>query len=144
MVVWNRRSLSSSNFDSRRLTKIFLHGSNHRSNEIRLDKETAYLRDAYLTFADVNFILMDWTRLAWHLNYLTNNGDIAADRLAKFLTFLRNNGTPLESIHIIGHSWGAHVAGAAGKKLGGKIGRITGSYNKIINTLNYMKGCAKI
>lgn len=126
IVVWNRRSLFSSHFDSKRLTKIFLHGSNHRSNELNLDKETAYLRDAYITFADVNFILMDWTKLAQHLNYLTNNGDIAAERLAKFLLFLSRHGTPLETVHIVGHSWGAHVAGTAGRKLGGRLGRITG------------------
>ncbi|CAL8126698.1 unnamed protein product [Orchesella dallaii] len=125
--VWERRSLYSSYFDYRRLTKIFLHGSNHRSNEKRLDKETAYLRDAYITFGDVNFILVDWTILAAHTNYVTNNGEyIVAERLANFLIFLNNHGTPLESIHLIGHSWGAHVAGLAGKRLGGRIGRITG------------------
>lgn len=69
---------------------------------------------------------MDWTPLAMQLSFLTNNGDIAAERLAQFLIFLSNNGTPLESIHIIGHSWGAHVAGIAGRKLRGRIGRITG------------------
>lgn len=89
------------------------------------------MRDAYTTFADVNFILMDWTKLAMQMNFGTNIGDIAAERLAHFITFLNNNGTPLESIHIIGHSWGAHVAGKAGMRLRGRIGRITGMHTFI-------------
>ena len=138
IIVHDRQSLRQSNFDSNRLTKIFVHGKDQRSNEERLDPETVYMRDAYLRFADVNFILVDWTSMSKGFRYFTNYGDIVSHRIVEFLKFLNRHGhTPLGSLHMIGLSWGAHVIGKAGHMLGSKIGRLTGKQVITLVVFNY-------
>ena len=45
-----------------------------------------------------------------------------------FIDFLIDNGAPLSSFHLIGHSAGAHLVGAAGASVThGKVARVTGS-----------------
>ena len=45
-----------------------------------------------------------------------------------FIDFLIDNGAPLSSFHLIGHSAGAHLVGAAGASVThGKVPRVTGS-----------------
>ena len=47
-----------------------------------------------------------------------------------FINFLIDNGAPLSSFHLIGHSAGAHLVGAAGatvRPVHGKVPRISGN-----------------
>jgi len=57
--------------------------------------------------------------------------------IANVLKILTNDmGVGFENIHLIGHGLGAHIVGYTGKKLSGKISRITGRYTyTVINSL---------
>lgn len=48
------------------------------------------------------------------------------EEVARFISKLIDMGADPEHIHLIGHSLGAHVAGAAGKIFKGRMSRITG------------------
>lgn len=85
------------------------------------------MRDAYLSMADVNVFILDYSLFMIPLFYWTSLGTVAAARLTEFLSFMvKNAGLDLNSVHMIGFSWGAHVAGLAGHSLKGAVGRITG------------------
>ncbi|CAB1341018.1 unnamed protein product [Coregonus sp. 'balchen'] len=77
---------------------------------------------------DMNILVVDWNRGAANLNYFTAvaNTRQAANNLTSFILNMQAEGAPLSSIHLIGVSLGAHLAGFVGANLKGKIGRITG------------------
>jgi len=103
-------------------------------------------KDVYLRLnTNQNVIVLDWGKLSGStelplsniistgLTYTAALGNVGAvgERLADFCNFLRTTrGVEFSNIHIIGHSLGAHNAGAAGyfvkQKYNGLIGRITG------------------
>uniref|UniRef100_A0A674D1U0 Lipase member H-like n=1 Tax=Salmo trutta TaxID=8032 RepID=A0A674D1U0_SALTR len=77
---------------------------------------------------DMNVLVVDWNRGAANLNYFTavTNTRQAANNLTGFILNMQAEGAPLSSVHLIGSSLGAHLAGFVGANLKGKIGRITG------------------
>ncbi|KAM3610805.1 uncharacterized protein V6R79_009091 [Siganus canaliculatus] len=77
---------------------------------------------------DANVVIVDWLSMAQQLypdavNFTHTVGkDIAA-----MINWLQDEQQlPLENVHLIGYSLGAHVAGYAGTYVQGTIGRITG------------------
>ncbi|KAL4717334.1 hypothetical protein ACJJTC_017221 [Scirpophaga incertulas] len=83
--------------------------------------------DAYLTRKDINIIVLDWKRLARYPYTTAVRGVPDVGRgLGQFIRFLCDTtGAKLSNFHIIGFSLGAHIAGNAGKELGGQVARIT-------------------
>ncbi|XP_062335746.1 lipase member H [Osmerus eperlanus] len=77
---------------------------------------------------DMNVVVVDWNRGAANLNYFTAvaNTRQAANNLTGFIVNMQEEGASLDSVHLIGVSLGAHLAGYVGSNLKGKIGRITG------------------
>lgn len=71
---------------------------------------------------------MDWYEGADELNYWKSvqNIRVVGSQLAHFLIYLKDQtGMSESSVHLVGHSLGAHLAGYTGQYLPG-IGRITG------------------
>lgn len=80
----------------------------------------------------LNFFIVDWATLAANRYYYTSAKytKVVGHQLAKFIKFLKTKlSTDMDSVHLVGHSLGAHVCGFAGKHLkksGISIGKITG------------------
>lgn len=86
------------------------------------------ITSAWLKNVDGNICAVDWGRLA-NYDYIVirkKNYLIVGKYLAKFIRKLFKRNGDYNKITLIGHSFGAHVAGVVGSLLNGKIGRIIG------------------
>lgn len=118
----NHEALAKSNFRPSRRTKLIIHGflSNSEYDWIETIKET------YLHSEDCNVIKVDWRNgNGMPYEQAVANARIVGLMVGKFIEMTSKNGAKLNSIHIIGESLGAHIAGYAGKYLEGKLGQIT-------------------
>ena len=82
------------------------------------------IRDAWLSLGDYNIIVVDWAR-ARSVEYASSVLAVptVGKKVAGMIDYLAtNHGMSLDSLHVIGHSLGAHVAGHAGKNV--KSGRV--------------------
>ncbi|XP_046687406.1 lipase member H-like, partial [Homalodisca vitripennis] len=116
-------TLFISHFDFNKTTKILIHGWKNTGNSTF----SLTLRNAYIAHMSVNVIIVDWHKLSHH-SYRQSRRfmDLVAVRIAQLYDFLRQY-VARETIHVIGHSLGAHVAGIVGEIVKmGKIYRITG------------------
>jgi len=90
----------------------------------------------YFALYDYNVVCVDWSMIAVDFPYFTARmrcKDIGNYVGEMIMTMTENTPQSNDDIHIIGFSMGAHIAGYAGKRLEGKVHRITGmySYNSI-------------
>lgn len=85
------------------------------------------LVELLLVKKDMNVIVVDWNYGAANLNYFkaVKNTREVATNITAFIKTMQDHGTNLSSIHMIGVSLGAHIAGFTGAKLNGAIGRIS-------------------
>ncbi|RNA41178.1 inactive pancreatic lipase-related 1-like, partial [Brachionus plicatilis] len=112
-------NLESLGFDHSKETKLVVHGFSADSSSL-----TA-LKNKLLIFDDVNVIMVNWKEGAKapdYYNAFTNVREVAQ----KIADFVQQGKIDLSKVHCIGHSLGAHVCGFAGKRIVGKIGRISG------------------
>ncbi|XP_075224466.1 pancreatic triacylglycerol lipase-like isoform X2 [Lycorma delicatula] len=112
----NVSSIKNSNFNFSLPTKLLVHGWLSSGSTFF----AADLKDAYLNAHDVNVINVDWP--AFNLYTLARLAvKPVALVVAKFIDFLiKDVKVDESSIHLLGHSLGAHVAGIAGKNLKSK------------------------
>lgn len=86
---------------------------------------------AFLEHGKYNLIIVDWSTLAaapWYNSAVTNVQRVGK-YFALFVRHLLKNGVARESLHVVGFSLGAEVAGFAGKDLSDiKLPRITGRF----------------
>ncbi|XP_037113875.1 endothelial lipase [Syngnathus acus] len=78
--------------------------------------------------SEANVVVVDWISMAQQLYPDAVNYTHAVGRdIAAMLDWLQDElNLPLEKVHLIGYSLGAHVAGYAGTHVRGTLGRITG------------------
>uniref|UniRef100_H2RW43 triacylglycerol lipase n=1 Tax=Takifugu rubripes TaxID=31033 RepID=H2RW43_TAKRU len=75
-----------------------------------------------------NVIVVDWLTLAQnHYVLAAQKTKAVGQEIARFIDWIEEStNAPVENIHLIGYSLGAHVAGFAGSHVTNKVGRITG------------------
>lgn len=117
-------TIEASNFRMDRKTRFIIHGF--------IDKgEESWLKDMckkMFQVEEVNCICVDWKRGARTLyTQAVHNIRVVGAQIAFLLQGLSTElGYGLENVHLIGHSLGAHTAAEAGRRLEGRVGRITG------------------
>ncbi|OQV26056.1 Inactive pancreatic lipase-related protein 1 [Hypsibius exemplaris] len=120
---YNSASINASNFRAdREGTKILIHGYLDTENV----RWMSLMEPKLLLHGDFNVIRVDWSA-GIEVNYFqaAANTRIVGAVVARLISTLHSKfGQDLSTVHIIGHSLGAHVAGYAGERM--KIGRITG------------------
>ena len=86
------------------------------------------MKNAILSTENVNVIVTDWSMgNGFPYTQATANTQVVGAEIAKLIKALSTaSGKSLERYHLIGHSLGSHIAGYAGSRLNGKLGRITG------------------
>uniref|UniRef100_A0A3B4TII2 Lipase member H-like n=1 Tax=Seriola dumerili TaxID=41447 RepID=A0A3B4TII2_SERDU len=120
----HRRPSSQPLFDLSRPTAFVIHGYRPTgAPPIWIDHIVRLLAEQ----EDMNVIVVDWNKGAANLNYFTavTYTREAAHNLTGFIMTMEEEGAALSSVHLIGVSLGAHLAGFVGANLKGKIGRIT-------------------
>lgn len=103
-------SVTTSNFDSARPTRIFIHGWNSDGSYTPQFAKTYFQNDSY----NVNFIAVNWQKGSTTINYFLARGRVkyVGEYLAKFIDFMaEKHRLRLNDVTLIGHSLGAHVAG---------------------------------
>ncbi|XP_012244596.1 pancreatic lipase-related protein 2 isoform X1 [Bombus impatiens] len=118
------KSIKRSYFDPKRKTKFIIHGF----IDTPLSNWVNEMRNELLKHDNYNVIIVDWGGGSLPLyTQATANTRLVGLEIAHLLKHLQTNyGLDPNDVHLIGHSLGAHTAGYAGEKMGGKVGRITG------------------
>ncbi|XP_071953375.1 pancreatic lipase-related protein 2-like [Antedon mediterranea] len=117
-------SILNSNFDSTNPTKFIIHGF----QDTGFAEWVTEMYKALLNAGNYNVIIVDWAKGS-QVGYIkaTGNTRIVGAEIALLIKKLQSiSGILPDSVHLIGHSLGAHIAGYAGETLKGTIGRITG------------------
>ncbi|XP_046330769.2 pancreatic triacylglycerol lipase-like [Haliotis rufescens] len=123
VTINDSASVTSSNFDPAKPTKIAIHGYFDNGQKAWLHE----VKDEYLKTHDVNVFIVDWGGGSKTLyTQATANTRVVGAIVAQFITHLKTVGhAKPEDFHLIGHSLGAHAAGYAGERIQ-YVGRITG------------------
>ncbi|GBN46378.1 Pancreatic lipase-related protein 2 [Araneus ventricosus] len=119
-----QESLSNSTFDPTLETKFLIHGF---MSDLDYDDVRFETKDLLLRIGNYNVFIVDWTQHnGFPYAQAVANTRVVGALVAKMIHFLMNEtGITPESIHLIGHSLGAHTSGYAGERIPG-LGRITG------------------
>eukprot|EP00057_Strongylocentrotus_purpuratus_P033299 XP_790909.2 PREDICTED: pancreatic lipase-related protein 2 [Strongylocentrotus purpuratus] len=117
-------SITASRFRASRDTKLIVHGwTDSMTGDSWIDMKNTLI-DTY----DVNVVMVDWSKGAdkWYYKSRANTRVVGRE-IAKLIEDLNAaTGAGFGSMHIIGHSLGAHIGGYAGEACSGTVGRVTG------------------
>lgn len=122
MEISREWSNASSTFiDPKRDVKVLIHGWNADVEHVALET----VRNSYLKLNTSHVLMADWRDIA-NMRYTSARGLIApvGKGICKLLkVFVEHAKIPLEGIHIVGHSLGAHVGTHVGRCFKADIGR---------------------
>ncbi|XP_078006743.1 pancreatic lipase-related protein 2-like isoform X2 [Phascolarctos cinereus] len=124
ILPYDPSNIEASNFKTDRKTHFVIHGFIDTGEESWLIDMCKKI----LQVENVNCFCVDWKKGS-RARYVqaANNIRVVGAEIAYLINVLSTEfGYSPSNIHAIGHSLGAHVAGEAGKRLQGQIGRITG------------------
>lgn len=112
--------------DATKNVRLIVHGWIASHNENWVQK----LTNAYLQQEDCNVVQVDWTEPADEPFYVSANNTKQVGRfVGKFIRkLIEELSVPPSGVSLVGHSFGSHVSGFAGKEVkasGAKVGRIT-------------------
>nr|XP_020494656.1 lipoprotein lipase-like [Labrus bergylta] len=122
----NPDSLTACTFNSTSKTFLVIHGWTVSG---LFESWVAKLVSAlYEREQTANVIVVDWLYSAQnHYGVAAQNTKAVGQEVARFIDWIKETtNMPLENLHLIGYSLGAHVAGFAGSHATNKVGRITG------------------
>ncbi|KAL2089813.1 hypothetical protein ACEWY4_014501 [Coilia grayii] len=126
LVPGKPESLSDCTFNSNGKTFLVIHGWTLSG---LFESWVAKLVSAlYDREQSANVIVVDWLDTAQnHYVIAAQNTKSVGQDVARFIDWMEETtNIPLDSLHLIGYSLGAHVAGFAGSHTSNKVGRITG------------------
>ncbi|XP_059847720.1 lipoprotein lipase-like [Hypanus sabinus] len=126
LIPGQLESISECNFNQTARTFLIIHGWTVTGMfESWIPKLVLAL---YEREGDSNVIVVDWlTRAHQHYPIAADNTKLVGRDIAHFIEWLQEElNFPAESIHMLGYSLGAHVAGFAGTYGAHRVGRITG------------------
>ncbi|XP_038107065.1 pancreatic lipase-related protein 2 isoform X1 [Culex quinquefasciatus] len=113
-------------FDPSLPTKFVIHGWRNSINSAVCQQ----VKNAYLKRQDVNVFVVDWSPLASDTFYFRSASatrDVGRHVGGLIDRLVAERDLDLNSVHIIGHSLGAHTSGFAGSSVrSGKVARISG------------------
>uniref|UniRef100_A0A8C8M6E3 triacylglycerol lipase n=1 Tax=Oncorhynchus tshawytscha TaxID=74940 RepID=A0A8C8M6E3_ONCTS len=126
IIPSNPESLKECTFNSTSKTFLVIHGWTVSG---LFESWVAKLVSAlYEREQDANVIVVDWLHTAQNqYPVAAQDTKMVGQEIAHFIDWLEEaTNIPLDNLHLIGYSLGAHVAGFAGSHASNKVGRITG------------------
>lgn len=113
----------SKDLDPGKDTILFIHGFMEDSES----ENGQVVPKAYLDRGDVNVLVVDWGDLAFNINYFYVSSQIPmlGKTIAEALLKLADV-VDLSTLHVIGHSLGAHAAAQVARSMNVTLSRITG------------------
>ncbi|XP_065751047.1 LOW QUALITY PROTEIN: pancreatic lipase-related protein 2-like [Phocoena phocoena] len=122
--VTDLATIEASNFQLGRKTRFVIHGFLDKGEEDWIID----LCEKMFKVEKVNCMCVDWKRGArTGYTQAVHNTRVVGAEIAYLIQGLSTQlGYGPENVHLIGHSLGAHTAAEAGRRLGGRVGRITG------------------
>ncbi|XP_069505822.1 lipoprotein lipase isoform X1 [Ambystoma mexicanum] len=126
LIPGQEETISRCNFNHTSKTFVVIHGWTVTG---MYESWVPKLVDAlYKREPDSNVVVVDWlSRAQQHYPVAAGYTQLVGHDVAKFIDWMEENlNYPVDNLHLLGYSLGAHVAGVAGSLTNKKVQRITG------------------